>query len=171
MTSKRQALRGHGQNPYPTLTNCTPTAHPQVPARATLPTTLLPLLAALALLQGACATGARAPTLSLDGASAAHTAADWDDVRAAVAVSLSAAELALLRAETPDDASILFHCRSSRDEPALLRLDRDPADPNLIHVRCAIGRFGDPERERLVIRALTDRLRALKGVEVAPLRG
>lgn len=98
---------------------------------------------------------------------------DWDDVSAAVAVSLSVAELVLVSTEDPEPTRRVFHLRSSRDEPAELVVERlspvGAPDPVELRLSCTVGRFGDAARERAVLGRVAERLGQLRGVEVSPI--
>ncbi|MBK7406185.1 MAG: hypothetical protein IPJ41_16665 [Phycisphaerales bacterium] len=99
---------------------------------------------------------------------------DWDDISAAVAVSLSVSELVLVATESPDAGHRVYRLRSARDEPGVLVVERlspaDEGDPVLLRLSCSVGRFGDPARERAVLERVSTRLGQLRGVEVSPIR-
>lgn len=121
-----------------------------------------------------CSSGQASESASpLARAASVDTSADWDDVGAAVAAALSESELVEVRADRSDPARLVDTLRTSRDEPAVLTVERldepDSSGPVRLRVTCSIGRFGDPEREREFIALIVDRLERLRGVEVAPI--
>lgn len=127
---------------------------------------------------GGCSTGQRGlpgvEVVAAEGESAIRIEADWADVEAAVTAALGQSELVRVRLDRPDPSQVVYALRTSRDEPATLtiaRLDGPGAlDPVRLRLVCRVGRFGDAAREGEFLALVADRLRQLRGVEVAPLR-
>ena len=95
-------------------------------------------------------------------------AGDWDDIDAAVDVGMSAAELARVDASTsPDGLTRTYELRTITDEPAWLVARRE--EDGRVGLGARVGRFGDPRREEKLIRGVADRLKALYGVDWAPV--
>lgn len=93
---------------------------------------------------------------------------DWDDIDAAVDVGMSAAEVARVDARTsPDGQTRTYELRTITDEPAWLVARRE--EGGRIGLGARVGRFGDPEREAKLIRGVAERLKALYGVDWAPV--
>jgi hypothetical protein len=97
-------------------------------------------------------------------------AGDWDDVGAAVLVGVEAAECVVHRQTEDGPRRAVFELRTVRDEPGELVAERSgDAETGPIRLRARLGRFGDPQREELVLRATARRLERLRGVEFAPV--
>lgn len=103
-----------------------------------------------------------------------HLTADWDDLEAALAVGLPAAEVSPLGppVHTADRLDLDIRAvTGERGRFTATRLDPPSADADPVSMRltCRIGPLGDPQRERRLLRAVADRLTQLKGVDWAPL--
>lgn len=95
-------------------------------------------------------------------------AGDWDDIDAAVDVGMSAAEVARVDASTSSDGlTRTYELRTITDEPAWLVARRE--EGGRVGLGARVGRFGDPRREEKLIRGVAERLRALYGVDWAPM--
>jgi hypothetical protein len=98
---------------------------------------------------------------------------DWDDVRAAVQVSVPKVEAAVLSAERTD-TEYRFTLRTINSEPGWLvasrEADADVSGPIPIRLTARIGHFGAPEHERQLLEAVRRRLEALAGVGTRPNR-
>lgn len=93
--------------------------------------------------------------------------------------------MAVLSANRADEAQRIFELKTVSDQPAWLLVTRNAdaagesssitlgresggAPENLV-LRAKVSRFGDPERERALLRAVAHRLQQLKGREWYPL--
>lgn len=95
-------------------------------------------------------------------------AGDWDDIDAAVEVGMSEAEVARVDASTSSDGlTRTYELRTITDEPAWLVARRE--EDGRVGLGARVGRFGDPEREARLIRGVAARLKALYGVDWAPV--
>lgn len=95
-------------------------------------------------------------------------AGDWDDIDAAVDVGMSAAEVARVDASTSADGlTRTYELRTITDEPAWLVARRE--EGGRVGLGARVGRFGDPPREEKLIRGVAERLKALYGVDWAPM--
>lgn len=124
------------------------------------PKTLVPFAAVAVLV------GCRAP---LPASSELTVIADWNDVEAAAIVAVEPYETVIL-GSTPGDRVHTFDLLTIMDDTGTLtaRRDTDAADLIPIHLTCTLGLFGDPDRERAILRDAAARLRALAGVEYRP---
>jgi hypothetical protein len=123
--------------------------------------------AVFAILLGlpACAADDAMPPTPLAISSVAT--GDWDDVDAAVDAGVSAAEVAKVDVRSsPDLSTRTYQLRTITDEPAWLIAQR--AGTGRVSLGARVGRFGDPERESRLLRAVSERLNALYGVDWAP---
>lgn len=100
-----------------------------------------------------------------DGVGARVTAAARD-LDPAVRYAAARNDMAVEWIEIAGDGARVYHLVTIRNEPALVeaRTDAWPADdrervPTRLEAR--IGRFGEPERERLLVRDIAQRLRDL----------
>lgn len=101
--------------------------------------------------------------------------ADWNDLDAAADVAVGRAELAIVRTTCPDPCTRRYELTSVRGEPGTLTITRPapcdgPGESIPLTIEAAVGRFGDPQRERTLLSAFTSRLADLHGVEFAPIR-
>jgi len=96
---------------------------------------------------------------------------DWDDIEAAVLAAASEREMALVRADSIDEQTLAYRLRTIGAEPAVLMIRRtgEKGGRARVQARCAVGRFGDPRRERALLDAFARRLRDLAGVRTRPL--
>jgi hypothetical protein len=124
------------------------------------------LLVAAAALHG-CAT-ARLESPPVTGSiTPAVVVGDFDDVRAAVEVSVGRSEMAVVRVDESTPGELVFELLTIRDEPSELKARA--AEGGMVELSARIGRFGDERRERRLIGDVVERLRQLHGREVAPL--
>lgn len=96
---------------------------------------------------------------------------DWDDVPVAVRYGLGQLGMASLRHGLAEDGAMVWSIRTAGDEPGIVKVWQDGQTSDgftKIHMRATIGRFGDVAREKKLLRAISRRIRQLKGVEVAP---
>ncbi len=96
---------------------------------------------------------------------------DWDDVPVAVRYGLGQLGMASLREGIDEDGSMVWYLRTAGDEPGIVKVWQDGQKVegfSRIFMRVTIGRFGDADREKRLLRATARRLKQLKGVEVAP---
>ena len=101
--------------------------------------------------------------------------ADWNDLDAAADVAVGRAQLAIVSTMSPDPCTRRYELTTVRGEPGALTITRPPpcegpGESIPLTIEAAIGRFGDPERERTLLSAFTSRLADLHGVEFAPVR-
>lgn len=108
---------------------------------------------------------------------------DWDDVRAAVEAGARAAEMAVVSSsESNDGRTKTYQLVTVTDEPAqVVAQIRGGASMSgatgwgaaggagPIELSASVGRFGDAQRERKLLRAIRQRLEQLSGVDSAPL--
>lgn len=138
-------------------------------------------LAALATLAAGCGGGAwNGPgagqiTAGQTSPGRAILTADWNDLDAAADVAAGRAQLAILRATSPDPCTRRYELTSVRGEPGALTVTRPhpcdtPGESIPLTIEATLGRFGDPPRERTLLNAFTSRLADLHGVEFAPIR-
>ncbi len=93
---------------------------------------------------------------------------DWDDIDAAVDAGVSAAEVAKVDVRSSADSlTRTYQLRTITDEPAWLIAQRTGV--GRVSLGARVGRFGDPQREAGLLRAVAERLNALYGVDWAPL--
>lgn len=124
------------------------------------------LLSALVATVGCAARGGAA---SAEASPATITArGDWDDIEASAIVAASRCEMAVLIIMPRDDDRVIVDLVTVRDEPARVVASRRPE--GMIELECRVGRFGDPARERELLRAMARRLGDLAGRNTAPLR-
>jgi hypothetical protein len=138
-------------------------------------TRLVPIL--MALLVSACTTAAPpAPVALREDAAATTAAADWDDADAAVYGGLQASDVAVSRVVEVSPTRREYHLRAMSGEDGLLVIERTQAsptnatDPTELTMHCSIGRLGNPDLERHIVKLVGERLRALAGREFAPPR-
>ncbi|GAB4383384.1 MAG: hypothetical protein Kow0022_03070 [Phycisphaerales bacterium] len=93
---------------------------------------------------------------------------DWDDVHAVVAGVLP--RVLLVQDPPAVDSPDAYECAifSFRYGPGWLKIER--LDEHIIRIDARIGRFGEPEEEHWVERALAARFTQIKGDRVAPIR-
>ncbi len=89
-------------------------------------------------------------------------------------------EMAVVDSSQPNPGEWVFELRTVRDEPAVLRARRAdgpagadlerpaPTGPVPIELAARVGRFGDPDHQRALVRAVARRLERLAGVDYAP---
>lgn len=120
----------------------------------------------VATLHGCATTRYESP--ALDGPiSPAAVVGDFDDVRAAVEVSVKRSEIAVVRVDDSTPGLLVFELLTIRDEPS--ELTARARDDAKVELSARIGRFGDEPRERRLIADIADRLRQLHAREVVPL--
>ncbi|QOJ00558.1 MAG: hypothetical protein HRU70_08660 [Phycisphaeraceae bacterium] len=99
---------------------------------------------------------------------------DWDDIAAAFAVAAGTCAWVGVDALDQGADGLVYHLVGRTDEPITVRIQRlaEPhlPDPVMIRVHAAYGRFGHPDQEKQFLDAFRQRLEALRGVDVAPLR-
>lgn len=135
-------------------------------------------LCALALLlPGACAQSSESLPTLLPDASRVTSRGDANDIDAAVEVAVGRVEMSVVRTiRTSQDPHVLriYELRAANDEPAVLKVRRAGItienQPVTLELAASFGRFGNPERERALLDAVTRRLGQLAGVQVAPVR-
>lgn len=108
---------------------------------------------------------------------------DWNDVAAAVDAGARAAEMAVVNSSTSEDGRTrTFALVTATDEPARLTATTKSSEAATrgkpwgaaagagpIELSASVGRFGDADRERKLLRAVRQRLERLSGVDSAPL--
>lgn len=103
---------------------------------------------------------------------------DWDKVDASVAVGVSKVEMAVVSQRDSAPNERVYELVTSTDEPARLTVRRTDgagaaaraSGPQVIDLFAQVGRFGNAEREKALIRAVRARLGDLAGVDFAPIR-
>lgn len=112
----------------------------------------------------------------LPAASVRQVSADWLDLDASVGYAVGMVEMAVVSQNDPSLEPRVFLVRTIRDEPGRLevaRVDTEVAAksprPVDLTMRCSIGRFGHPARERALLDAVAKRLAELRAVDYAPL--
>lgn len=126
----------------------------------------------LSMLVGGC-SGSEPPTALAVRPDAAvrSVQGDWDDADAAVYGGLDSTGAAVTRvyAVSPTRREYRLRCMSGEDGVLVIQKPQASSDePARLEVRCSIGRLGDPEREEVIVKAVTRRIRELCGVEYAP---
>lgn len=150
-------------------------------ARRALPSPLPPVLVILLItLPAGCGSAWRGEGAGVIEAGQvspgrATLTADWNDLDAAADVAAGRAQLAILRATSPDPCTRRYELTSVRGEPGALTVTRPhpcdtPGESIPLTIEATLGRFGDPPRERTLLNAFTSRLADLHGVEFAPIR-
>lgn len=130
---------------------------------------VLTIIGLLVCGMGACATPATVG--SKIGKTRGHSdplvvAGDWDDVAAALFGALRDQEVAVLSEKSgPTEQS--FELLTIRDEPGLV-VARQGSE-GAITLSCVIGPFGDPDRERMLLARMSQRLKELAGVGARPM--
>jgi hypothetical protein len=100
--------------------------------------------------------------------------ADWDDVEAAVLASTAAGEVAVITA-LRQETRWTFDLKTILGERGQLVVTLEAGSAQardgsaLIGVQASLGRRGDSDRERRLVRAVVERLRELAGRDTAPL--
>lgn len=108
---------------------------------------------------------------------------DWDDVRAAVEAGARAAEMAVVSSnESTDGRTKTYQLVTVTDEPARVvahvrggagmsggKAWGAAGGAGPIEISASVGRFGDVQRERKLLKAIRQRLEQLSGVDSAPL--
>lgn len=139
--------------------DCVPILAMRAPAQFALAVFAVMCVAACA---GVPAEPAQAITLSKSASG------DWDDVDAAMDVGVSAAEMAIVNSSTsPDGSTRLYELRTVTDEPAWLKAQR--GEDGRVSLGARVGRFGDAAREQKLVESVAARLKALYGVDWAPV--
>lgn len=111
---------------------------------------------------------------------------DRDDIWAAVTLAMTSNEMAVVDAYYDPPDSRTYFITTIRDEPVRLVLtgpgfgeggtiygpmyDGPFGRGGEITIEATVGRFGDPERERRLVRDVARRLEQLSGVRVSPVR-
>ena len=122
----------------------------------------------------ACDSKFRAAPAGVPLAGGGHSVtvrADWDDLDSAVLVGVGAAETAVLEWPEVSDNPRVYRLTTIHDEPGALTASGSPGPgPSEVRLEARLGRFGDAERERLLLGAIRRRLLQLAGVGAAPIR-
>ena len=131
-------------------------------------------LATAAVMPG-CQASPRITQTNVDArvASVMTVRGDWNDVEAALLVSLQDAETAVLD-QRATEVEQVFDLLGVEGEPGTLTATRAASEvgnkgPIPIRIECTIGLFGEPQREALLLEAMARRLARLAGVDYAPL--
>ncbi len=144
------------------------------------------ILVAAALAIGGCRGGLQGVEFrTRDGVSPTEAAApgDWDDVEAAAIIAAGKVEMAVLMVSPQGDDRIVIDLTTVRDEPARVVVQRARSvsnapgsntggnpDGGRLELRCRVGRFGDPGRERALLSAMARRLGELHRRDTARVR-
>ncbi|QYK48118.1 MAG: hypothetical protein KF838_15165 [Phycisphaeraceae bacterium] len=92
---------------------------------------------------------------------------DADDINVSIDAALARAGIAPVAVENRPDGSRVWELRNARDEPGELIVRVGSAQteggPIPVHMTCRIGRFGDPETERLILESAAKRMEQLRG--------
>ncbi|MBC7773458.1 MAG: hypothetical protein H7210_13255 [Pyrinomonadaceae bacterium] len=101
--------------------------------------------------------------------------ADWNDVDAAVQHAASVSEMAFVGAGTNDAGQRVCELRTIREETAWIIIERsvegDPAGESIrLTLQAKVGRFGNAEREALLLSSVRARLRKLHGVATSEIK-
>jgi hypothetical protein len=92
---------------------------------------------------------------------------DRNDIEVSVDAALARAYVAPVAMTERDDGALVWELRTARDEPGALEVRLGPApepgQPVGVEISCRIGRFGDPEVERLIVKSVAHRLEQLRG--------
>ncbi len=104
----------------------------------------------------------------MQGGSIAVAAGDWDDVEASISVAAGRSQMAVESIARPGPDRIVAALVTIRDEP--VRLGATLRADGSILFECTVGRFGRPDSERELLRAVTRRLSDLHGRDSAPVR-
>lgn len=136
----------------------------RAPAPGLLPATLGILCA---LFIAACSDVPVAGDRLGGSAQSASSRGDRDDIEVSVDAALARAYVAPVAMSEREDGALVWELRTARDEPGSLEVRLEPAPeagaPVGVQISCRIGRFGDPEVERLIIQSVTHRLEQLRG--------
>lgn len=165
-------------NPDPTIPQCTSESDHPTPfidrtsdcsCRAT--PALGPLAATLgilcALFTGACSDIPVAGDRLSGSTQSGSSRGDRDDIEVSVDAALARAHVAPVAMSEREDGTLIWELRTARDEPGALEVRLLPApqegEPVPVEISCRIGRFGDPEVERLIVKSVAHRLEQLRG--------
>lgn len=122
-------------------------------------------IAALSL--SGCADVPVAPDRLAAPAQANRSSGDRDDIEVSVDAALGRAHVAPVAMTRQSDGSLLWELRTPRDEPGTLQVWQTPGTeegaPVDVRIECRVGRFGDPDKERLIIDSVAQRLEQLRG--------
>lgn len=130
---------------------------------------LLLLSLGLAAGLGACAAH-RGPSRLLDRTPAQNPVSipgDFDDVDAVVAGMLPKFKLVEFELPSPSRDIRRFELRGLDDSRGSLTFERLAG--GMIRIECRVGRFGDPDREHRLLRALAHRFKQLRGDVAVPI--
>jgi hypothetical protein len=108
------------------------------------------------------------------GAECAGGLSDADDINVSVDAALARAGIAPVAVVERPDGSRVWELRNARDEPGELIVSVGTAEngsgPIPVCMACRIGRFGDPETERLILESAAQRMEQLRGRGVYRIR-
>lgn len=107
----------------------------------------------------------------LAGAPVAEGTGNWNDIHAAVLVAAEKSDSAIVKVYEPAPDRRLFRLQTVRSEIVWLEVTRVDAPDGVaeVRMRARIGRFGDVERERALMRRVAERLKRLEGVGYRPV--
>lgn len=92
---------------------------------------------------------------------------DWDDVSAVVAGIVPRLDYVLDSPSITNDDHYIVAIFSPRFGPGSLSIDR--LEDNQVRIDASIGRFGEPDEEEYMERAIASRFKRLLGDVVAPI--
>ncbi|MHC4975353.1 MAG: hypothetical protein ACYTF7_01955 [Planctomycetota bacterium] len=87
--------------------------------------------------------------------------AEWDDLDAAMSHTVGEHEWAVLVSTDVSEGVREYELVSLTDQPGMVRFTRSDAEPSVL-VEVRLGRFGNPERERVFRWTLVERLEWLR---------
>lgn len=96
-----------------------------------------------------------------------ETPGDWDDVSAVVAGIIPRLDYVVDAPSVDSDEQYIVAIRSPRFGEGTVCIDR--LDGNRVRIHSRVGRFGRPEEEEYIQRALASRFTRLLGDVVAPI--
>ncbi|MBX3315514.1 MAG: hypothetical protein KF902_01475 [Phycisphaeraceae bacterium] len=92
---------------------------------------------------------------------------DANDINISIDAALARAGIAPVAIENRPDGSRVWELRNARDEPGELivrvGIPESEGGPIPVEMTCRIGRFGDPETERLILESAAKRMEQLRG--------
>lgn len=92
---------------------------------------------------------------------------DRNDIHVSVDAALGRAHVAPVGVSERSDGAYVWELRTAHDEPGELVVrvlePETPGGPVPIEMECRVGRFGDAEIERLIVRSVSERLAQLRG--------
>ncbi|MCB9846093.1 MAG: hypothetical protein H6811_08935 [Phycisphaeraceae bacterium] len=117
---------------------------------------------------GGCQTPGVSPPLG--DASSARSLGDRSDIEAAVAAGVDKCALAIAGVRR-EPGLLTFTLLTPKGQPGVLTASFDESNPDIeIRLETRLGRFGNAAAERELLDRVSERLRQLRGVSVAPLR-